>query len=422
MRCFYHIFIFLYGSAITIFSFFNTKAKLWKRGRINIFNSLEEFKTKNQKPLIWIHCASLGEFEQGRPIIESIKHQQPNYSVLITFFSPSGYEIRKNYALADFVCYLPLDTPSNAKKFIDIIHPEIALFVKYEYWFNYMNVLAKKEIPLYVVSAIFRPNQHFFKWWGKWFAKQLQTVNHFYVQNEISCQLLNSINLSNYTLTGDTRFDRVFEISKQKRNFELIDQFCISKNKTWVLGSSWHPDEMLFPALLKHDPSLKIIIVPHEIDKSHLSQIESDFSTFGVVFYSQTTAEEVANARVMIVDTIGMLSQLYRYGCVAYVGGGFGNGIHNILEAAVYEIPVIFGPKYQKFEEAVTLINLGGAFSIENEQELLTVFEKLSNDADFYHITAAVSSTFVQQNLGATQKIMLSLFEKQLSTPSILEE
>lgn len=411
MRGLYNFFIFFYGGLISIASVFNSKAKLWRRGRVNVFQSLEAFKNSNSNPLIWFHCASLGEFEQGRPVIESIKKSHPNYAILITFFSPSGYEIRKEYPLADYICYLPLDTPSNAKKFLSIVNPEIAIFVKYEYWFNYMKFLRLRKTPLYVISAIFRPNQHFFKSWGGWFAKQLHQVEHFYVQNQTSCNLLESINISNYTLTGDTRFDRVFEIARNRHNFPLIDQFCTSKEHTWVVGSSWLPDELLIAALLKNDDSLKIIIAPHEIHATHLKQLEQMFAPFGVVFYTQTSELEVSKARVLVVDTMGMLSQIYQYGHVAYIGGGFGNGIHNILEAAVYNIPVVFGPKYQKFDEAVALINIGGAFSVNSESDLLKLSNRFAQDVDFYDNAAAVCSEFVRQNLGATQKIITSLWK-----------
>ncbi len=406
MRGIYTLFIFLYGGLIHLFSLFNHKASLWVKGRKNLFTSIENFKSTCNKPIVWIHCASLGEFEQGRPVLEQLKIKDPSLAILVTFFSPSGYEIRKNYREADFVCYLPLDTPKNAKKFIQLINPKFAIFVKYEYWFNYMFWLKKSEIPLYVVSAIFRLNQHFFQSWGKWFSNQLKNVSHFYVQNQTSSNLLLSLGLDNFTLCGDTRFDRVYEISKSNHSFPRINLFCASDSQTIVVGSSWLPDEELFVALKKQHPSLQLIIAPHEITSAHIDQLKNLFQPFNVSIYSNSTDEEIETSSVLIIDSIGMLSQLYRYGVIAYIGGGFGAGIHNILEAAVYHIPVVFGPKFQKFDEAVALTELKGAFSISSSNELQQIVDDLLNNKSHYLQTCTICKQFVSQNLGATDVIV----------------
>ncbi len=407
-HCLYNFFIYCYGGFIRLLSLFNTKAKFWIEGRKNIFDTLNQFKQQCNKPIVWVHCASLGEFEQGRPLIERMRSEDTQRAFIITFFSPSGYEIRKNYSGADLVCYLPLDTPRNADRFIKIVAPQMAVFVKYEYWFNYMKSLYKHSIPLYVVSAIFRPNQYFFKNYGIWFAKQLALVSHFFVQNQTSCELLNSLGYQNYTLCGDTRFDRVFEISQNKASYPLIEAFCQSNkdSKIWVIGSSWHPDELLFVSLIAKEKGIRLIIAPHEIEESHIRQIELLFPLQRVVLYTSATLETAANGDVLIIDTIGMLSQVYRHAYIAYIGGGFGAGIHNILEAAVYSIPVIFGPRYQKFDEAVSLIAAGGAFSINNNRELLDIAQKLMNDKEEYLKVSTACSVFVKQNIGATDKIM----------------
>lgn len=404
----YNVFIFSYGGIIRLFSLFNAKAKLWTNGRKNSFNILSQFKRQCEKPIVWIHCASLGEFEQGRPLIDRMRNEDPQLAVVITFFSPSGFEIRKNYSGADLVCYLPLDTPRNARRFVSILKPQMAIFVKYEYWFNYMKSLHKQSIPLYVVSAIFRPNQHFFKKSGFWFAKQLSLVSHFFVQNQTSCNLLKSIGYENFTLCGDTRFDRVFEICQNRKSFPLLEAFCNSNpdSKTWVLGSSWHPDELMFVSLIAQQKNIRLIIAPHEINEAHLMEIKALFSNQQVVFYTTASLETAATADIMIVDTMGMLSQIYQYAHIAYIGGGFGVGIHNILEAAVYGIPVIFGPRYQKFDEATSLIATGGAFSVNNSAELDNIAHTLMTHDDEYRKVSEACSVFVTQNIGATNKII----------------
>jgi 3-deoxy-D-manno-octulosonic-acid transferase len=413
MRWLYNGFIYCYSILIFIVSFFNPKAKLWIIGRRNSFDSLLTFKKSTNKPIIWIHCASLGEFEQGRPLIEHIHNTLPHYSILLTFFSPSGYEIRKDYNQADFICYLPSDTIRHAKRFLNIVNPEMAVFVKYEYWFNYMHVLQNKSIPLYVISAIFRPNQHFFKSYGSWFANQLKAVTYFYTQNEVSVSLLKSLGIDNALLCGDTRFDRVLKIAENATSFPIIDAFCNSKSDSelWVVGSSWQPDEILLASLLNSGINIRLIIAPHEIHSEHLNQISQYFKNFNIAFYSKANPLDAQNADILVIDNIGLLSQIYKYGQVAYIGGGFGSGIHNILEAAAYQIPVIFGPKYQKFDEAVYLTNAGGAFPINSSDELLTIANKLINDKVYYHTVALICKQFVEANKGSTQKIIDSIWK-----------
>lgn len=401
MRILYTFSIYLYASAIRIASLFNPKAKLFLQGRKGLFDHL---KSKIQNPksnnLVWFHCASLGEFEQGRPLMEKLKLQQPEIKILLTFFSPSGYEIRKNYSVADFIFYLPMDTPSNARKFIEIVKPQKVFFVKYEFWFNYLNELKNKNIPTYLVSGIFREDHHFFKSIGGWFRKQLTAFTHFFLQDEKSIELLNSIGYTNTTLCGDTRFDRVFEVAKNAKQIDLVKQF-VGNNKTIIVGSSWMEDEKIVQSLKLEN--LKLIIAPHEIDEKHISFVELLFKNS--VRFSKATEKNVIDAQVLIIDNIGMLSSLYQYGSVAFIGGGFGKGIHNILEAATFGLPIIFGPNYEKFKEAKELIKLGGAFSIKNVSELEKTMSLLS-DEQVLKTASQISRMYVQGRVGATDKIL----------------
>lgn len=397
-------------------------------GRKNIFEKiLSQFKNSALRSpdsqLIWFHCASLGEFEQGRPLMEKLKLQHPNVKILLTFFSPSGYEIRKNYAGADFIFYLPMDTPSNAKKFIEIVNPQKVFFVKYEFWFNYLTELKNKNIPTYLVSGIFRENHHFFKSTGAWFRKQLSSFTHFFLQDENSMEMLNSIGYTNTTLCGDTRFDRVYEVSKNAKQIDLVKLF-VGNYKTIILGSSWFEDEKIISNYFtnpKLDVTLsgvegngtKIIIAPHEIDEKHLANIEAEFIPLlrgaGVCLrYSKANENNIAEAQILIIDNIGMLSSLYQYGTIAFIGGGFGKGIHNILEAATFGLPVIFGPNYHKFIEAKELIKLGGAFSIKDVSEFEKTMSLLS-DEQVLKTASQISRMYVQGRVGATEKILAKI-------------
>lgn len=388
-----------------IASLVNHKARLFINGRIDIFPKLElAFKNQIESP-VWVHCASLGEFEQGRPIIEALKKQNPNTKILLTFFSPSGYEIRKDYPLADYVFYLPWDTARNASKFIEITKPRYAIFVKYEFWFHYSRELKKRNIPLISACSIFRDGQIYFQWYGGFYRSILRNFSYFFVQNDKSAGLLNSINISKCTVVGDTRFDRVYQITQQADEIEVAKRFK-GNEKTFVIGSLWEEDlEVLAPFINEHSPAIKFIIAPHEISERFLERIEKSLNAKTIRF--SKAISDVENNSVLLIDNIGMLSRLYRYGEFAYVGGAFGKGLHNILEAACYGIPIFFGNKnYQKFQEANDLLMRGGAFAVADYTELKTQFELLINHPDSFLLACEVTKSYVQQNLGATEKII----------------
>jgi 3-deoxy-D-manno-octulosonic-acid transferase len=408
MKLIYNLSLFFYYLAIKLASLFNAKAKLWINGRKHIFSKIELVLHSNTSPLIWFHCASLGEFEQGRPLIEKIKKEYPSHKIALSFFSPSGYEIRKNYSGADYIFYLPIDTPANAKKLVALLNPQLAFFVKYEFWFNYLNELKSSAIPTYLVSGIFREKQHFFKPYGNWFRKQLSCFTHFFLQDKTSELLLNSIGYTNTTIAGDTRFDRVYEISKDVTSYHLLEQFC--KNiPTFIIGSSWPDDEQLIAQASKSLNTYKLIIAPHEIDEQHIQFIEEKFSVYGnCIRYTKATDASIINANVLIIDNMGMLSSLYQYGTIAYIGGGLGKGIHNILEAATFGLPIIFGPNYHKFLEAKELISQKGAFTINDVNELASTLHYLSIQSN-YESASASSKKYIQSNIGATNKILSSI-------------
>jgi 3-deoxy-D-manno-octulosonic-acid transferase len=344
----------------------------------------------------------LGEFEQGRPLIEGYRRKNPAHKILLTFFSPSGYEIRKNYEGADLICYLPVDTPGNAKRFLDLVQPDAVFFVKYEFWFNYLSALKERKIPAFLVSGIFRPDHYFFKATGTWARKQLSAFTYFFLQDERSLELLHSIGYQNAFVSGDTRFDRVVEIAKNAKQLGLVRIFSEGR-KVLILGSSWPGDERLVAECLPQISSHKLIIAPHEVNETHISNIEAMFK--GALRYSNADEKNIVPAQVLIIDNIGMLSSLYQYGSIAFIGGGFGKGIHNILEAATFGIPVIFGPNYEKFREAKDLLRLGGAFSVNDQTELKRTFALLSDEQ--VRMTAAqISKMYVQGRSGATERIL----------------
>jgi 3-deoxy-D-manno-octulosonic-acid transferase len=414
---FYNTFLLLYHFGIKVIAFKSPKAKNWLAGRLNYFQKLQNWKaslTQNDK-IIWVHCASLGEFEQGRPLIESIKKNRPATKILLTFFSPSGYEVRKNYSKADAVFYLPLDGKKNAKQFIDIVKPSFVIWVKYEYWYYYLTMLQAKNIPLFLVSAKFRDSQSFFKWYGNLYRKILQTFTHIFIQNdETSLELLHSIGITNVTTVGDTRFDRVAEIIQTKNILpKEITNFCTNQ-KVIVAGSTWQEDEELLVHYANVHPSIKFIIAPHDVDTDRIAEVKN-------IFKSATTFTELQAGKnatqVLIIDNIGMLSLLYKIANITYVGGGFNSsGIHNILEAAAYGKPVIFGPIYEKFAEAVDLVNLGGAFSVDTSIALEAMLDKLFADTALMNEATAASETYVKDMQGATQKIMQYFYENRLLT------
>lgn len=402
--------IFLYALSISFLRIiyqlaapFHSKAKAFVTGRKNIISALETAFSTNQSPIIWVHCASLGEFEQGRPIIEALKKELPSHKILLTFFSPSGYEVRKNYGSADYVFYLPWDTASNARHFVAITKPAMALFVKYEFWLNYTRELKKHNIPLLSVSSIFRPEQLFFQSYGGFYRNILKQFSFFFVQNDESLRLLKSIGVTNCQLAGDTRFDRVHQIVKQAEEVAIARQFK-GDNMVFVVGSCW-PEDMDVLAPFINESRIRFIIAPHEISEASLAYTEKMLEVKSIR-YSQAQEKNIEDFQVLIIDNVGMLSCLYRYGEFAYIGGAFGKGLHNILEAACYGVPIFFGNRnYQKFAEAVDLINRGGAFEVADYTDLKIKYELL-NVPESFQLACEVTKLYVEENLGATEKIM----------------
>ncbi len=404
----YNIAIAIYAFFVRLISPFHKKAKLMIQGQKQTFDILRQKMESGQK-YIWFHASSLGEFEQGRPMMERIKRDHPEYKILLTFFSPSGYEIRKNYPHADVVCYLPFDTPGNAKQFLKIAHPFIAIFIKYEFWMNYLTQLKKRGIPTYIISSVFRPDQIFFKPYASNYKHVLTAFDIFFVQDESSKNLLNNHEFKNVIVSGDTRFDRVGEVYNQAKSIPLIESFCKDKSGkngfTLIAGSSWEKDEDIFIPFFNENLGVKLIIAPHEIHQEHLDSIISKLSRPFTLF-SQATEDNIKDVDCVIIDSFGLLSSVYRYGNVAYIGGGFGVGIHNILEAAVYGIPVVFGPNYHKFIEAKELIKVEGGFSIKNKEEFTTLMNKFMSDKDALTSTGKKAGDFVQRNIGTTDRIL----------------
>lgn len=400
-RFLYSFSLFVYRLILGIVSPFVTKAKLMVAGRKNIFTELETALKNNTDPLVWFHAASLGEFEQARPVIETYKKKYPQHKVLLTFFSPSGYEVKKDYPHADYVSYLPFDSKKNAKRFIAITQPKLALFVKYEFWHFYIATCKKENIPVISFSTILRPNQHFFKWYGKFYKNILHNVSAFFVQNKETHDLLASIKIES-TIAGDTRCDRVLQIAQEAEEFPLIKSF-VGKEKVVVIGSSWSQDmEILIPFINKYS-EYKYIIAPHEINVEAINNERKILSPKSVL-YSELT--EHTKAKVLYIDSIGLLSKLYRYADVAYIGGAFGSGLHNILEPATFGVPILFGTKYKKFQEAIDLVKLEGAFSVENEQELEMELQHLLTDNVYWQRKKATCELYVKNQSGASDKII----------------
>ena len=410
MVIFYNLGIFFYALFIKLASLFNSKAKLFVGGRKNWEATLKQ-KIDSNKKYIWFHCASLGEFEQCRPVIEEVKSKFPEKGILLTFFSPSGYEIRKNYEGADVISYLPMDTRKNARRFVRIVKPEKILFVKYEFWYHYITEINKQGIELFAVSAIFREGQLFFKKspWAKWYRKILGGFTHFFIQNKKSAELLTSIGINNYSITGDTRFDRVAAISANTAKFPMIEEWK-GNQQLIVVGSSWKPDEELLVEFInKHKAGTRFIIAPHEVSENNLQRIEQSLQKKYIRF-SQFEGRDSTETQVIIIDSIGILSSLYQYGEIAYIGGGFGVGIHNTLEAATYGMPILFGSNYQKFDEACNLVDLGAAFPINSYDDLGSIFDGLLNNKDRLKEAGNISRSFVEKNLGASSKITKKVF------------
>ncbi|MDR1698729.1 MAG: 3-deoxy-D-manno-octulosonic acid transferase [Prevotellaceae bacterium] len=402
----YNNIIFLYRWAIIVGALFNGKISRLRKGQKEAISILK----KNIDPesrYIWIHAASLGEFEQGRPLIEKLKAERPHCKILLTFFSPSGYEVRKNYEKADVICYLPMDTPRNAYRFVKYANLEMAIFIKYEFWGNYLKFAHRKKIPVYLISAIFRPRQLFFKWYGGFYRGLLKYFDHLFVQDENSVGLLHSIGVTNVTVAGDTRFDRVIEIASQVWELPITEAFA-KGHLTMVAGSSWAKDEDIFIRHFNKTPGLKLIIAPHVVSQEHIFEICSKLKR-RFVRLSEATEENAQNADCLIIDSIGYLSSVYRYGQIAYIGGGFGAGIHNTLEAAVFGMPVLFGTNYERFHEAVELVKAGAAFPIADYEEYCKQMKILMNNKDFLKKTGEIAYQYVHQNSGATEKILSAI-------------
>ena len=468
----YNIAIYIYLIGVAIGSLFNKKIKKMWRGEREAVDLLKE-KVDPTAKYVWFHAASLGEFEQGRPLIEQLRATHPEYKILLTFFSPSGYEVRKNYEGADIVCYLPLDTIRNARRFLRAVHPVMAFFIKYEFWYNYLHILRHRGVPVYSVSSIFRPGQVFFKWYGRNYTKVLHCITHFFVQNEVSLQLLKGIGIDEATVVGDTRFDRVLQIKEQAKELPIVEAFkgingkgdackdnlsedackddlsedackrvlsedackedlsedackedlsenaCkedLSENgckgcKVFVAGSSWQPDEDIFIRFFNDHPDWKLIIAPHVIGEDHLAYI-LDKLQMKAVRYTQATEQSAAEARCLIIDCFGLLSTIYRYGEIAYVGGGFGVGIHNVPEAAVWGVPVLFGPNNKRFQEAQDLLACKGSFEVTDYDSFNTIISRLISDDKFRHQCGEASANYVKSRSGATDIIMKSVVGK----------
>ncbi|WP_455068479.1 3-deoxy-D-manno-octulosonic acid transferase [Prevotella nigrescens] len=416
----YNIIMYVYQTGIAIYSHFNEKVKKMWTGERAAFGVLQKQVEPNAE-YIWFHAASLGEFEQGRPLIERIKKEYPHYKILLTFFSPSGYEVRKNYEQADIVTYLPIDTVANARKFLRAVRPVMAFFIKYEFWYNYLHILRHRNVPVYSVSSIFRPNQIFFRPYGRQYAAVLKCFSHFFVQNDLSKKLLAKIGINDVTVVGDTRFDRVLQIKESSKCLPLLDKFIGNKEvksaaghskalrQVFVAGSSWLPDEEIFIKYFDKHSEWKLIIAPHVIANSHLQQILQLLKGKKVVFYTKATEENVADADVLIVDCFGLLSSIYHYCDVAYVGGGFGVGIHNVLEAAVWSVPVMFGPNNKRFAEAQGLLASKGGFEVDNYEMFAQVMEKFSSDKAFLQRSGNAAGDFVKRLSGATDKVFSSI-------------
>ncbi|WP_334056116.1 3-deoxy-D-manno-octulosonic acid transferase [Polaribacter sp. P097] len=403
MSFLYNLVVYLAKFFLVLFSNFNKKIKLFVDGRKETFSKISELK--NQKT-IWFHVASLGEFEQARPIIEELKYTHSNYKILVTFFSPSGYEVRKNYKLADVICYLPLDSKKNAKQFIQTLNPELAIFVKYEFWPNFLNELKNKEIPTILVSGILREKQLFFKSYGGFMRNSLHAFHHFFVQNETSKELLASINFNNVTVSGDTRFDRVSKILEQDNSLDFITQFKDNKY-TVVAGSTWPEDEALLINYINNNASEneKFIIAPHNINNEAIVQLKKAIAK-KTVLYSDKEHKKLSNYQVFIIDTIGILTKVYASANLAYVGGGLKTGLHNILEPATFGIPVFIGDKFSKFKEAVDLVKIGGCISIQNQKEFTENLLQLRDDKNYRTLTGTINKKYIEDNLGATKQIM----------------
>ena len=423
----YNLIIYLYLLGVAIYSCFNEKVRKMWRGERDAFRILKE-KVDPEAKYVWFHAASLGEFEQGRPLMEQLRKDHPEYKILLTFFSPSGYEVRKNYEGADIITYLPLDTITNARRFLRLIRPVMAFFIKYEFWYNYLHILKHRNVPVYSVSSIFRPDQVFFKWYGRQYGRVLNCFTHFFVQNEISKELLGKIGINSVSIVGDTRFDRVLQIKEAAKQLPLVEAFLMKQgdgsfvtshgvtkepSPCFIAGSSWPPDEEIFIKYFNQHKDWKLIIAPHVIGEDHLKQIEKLLEGRRVIRYSEYSdnsenSDQLQNAEVLIVNCFGLLSSIYHYGDIAYVGGGFGVGIHNLLEAAVWNVPVFFGPNNERFQEAQELKKSGG-FEITCYEDFERQMDRFLADEDYLKAQGQLAGHFVKGQAGATQEVLSSI-------------
>ena len=409
----YNICISIYTMCIRIAALWYPKARLWHEGRKDLFKRMAAAVGEDER-IIWFHVASLGEFEQGRPIIERVREEHPEYKILLTFFSPSGYEIRKNYDGADYIFYLPADTPSNVRRFLDIVHPEVAVFIKYEYWINMLTELRRRSIRTYIVSSIFRRNSVFFQSYGWLWREALRSFETIFVQNEESKTALSDIGFNNVVVAGDTRFDRVAQIARNAQRIDVIERFR-ADNRMFIAGSTWEPDEEILLPLINANPSVRFVIAPHEMNDERIRRFMERVEG-GAVRYTCCTAEtDFDNVQVLLLDTVGILSSAYGYASWAYIGGGFGAGIHNTLEAATFGLPMAFGPNYMKFKEARDLIALGAAVSVAGAEELSNWFAPLRDDEEYLGRVSSASKEYTLEHQGATDTFMQALFPEEES-------
>lgn len=410
----YHLIIYIYQFGVFVYSFFNEKVRKMWRGEHDAFRVLRE-QVDPQAQYVWFHAASLGEFEQGRPLMEQLRRDHPEYKILLTFFSPSGYEVRKNYQGADIICYLPLDTVTNARRFLRAIRPVMAFFIKYEFWYNYLHILKHRKIPVYSVSSIFRPGQVFFRWYGRQYGRVLKCFTHFFVQNDVSKELLATIGIHNVTVAGDTRFDRVLQIKDDAKQLPIVSGFADKGRKVFIAGSSWEPDEDIYIPYFK-EQDWKLVIATHVVSPARVKDLRQRFEQQGkrVALYSESeslTTAELAASNVLIIDCYGLLSSIYHYADVTYVGGGFGVGIHNVLEAAVWGVPVLFGPNNRKFQEAQELKAAGGGFDFDDEAGFQQLMDRLDNEDGFCYRAGQAAAGYVESRAGAKTLILNHVFQ-----------
>lgn len=408
MSVFYTLGIRVFGLLVWLAAPFRRSARLWVEGRKGWHRRLRE-DIRESGSLVWFHAASLGEFEQGRPIIERVREAYGDHRVLLTFFSPSGFEVRKDYEKADFVHYLPLDTPGNAKRFLDAVRPRLAVFIRYEYWYNFLWAMFRRGIPVVMVSSVFRKDQIFFKPYGAWTRNALRRISHFFVQNEESLALLGSIGVENKSLSGDTRFDRVWAASREKREFPLVERF-LGGRKCLMAGSTWPFDDRLLKNILPAFPDLKFVVVPHHVDEANIGRIV-DLFEHRATLYTRGEDQDLESVQVLVVDTIGMLTYLYRLADITYVGDGFGAGIHSVLEPAAFGMPIFFGPNYRDFQEAVDLVERGGAFAVRDQEELVQGIRRFADDENARGKAGRICRDYIEEKRGATERVMKGLAE-----------